>query len=244
MTTDTPEPPDSGPASLTQAEPAPPAAEGRSGADTVPESAPDSGPDHAPESVPDAQTQDAQSKSARSGGTGSAPARWRWIALGLFAVGVALVALFSFRMAHAWRDFHDVRGRPISEDLNRVRPWMTLPDVAREFNVPLDRLYADLGVPPRTPDRRTLRDLNNQFAQRKKGFFEEEVRTLIGEYRRTQQPPPPIPAGPLPAGPPPAGPALTGPGPRPQNGPAENGPVENGPAENGAPESPLEKSAP
>lgn len=126
--------------------------------------------------------------------------RGRWLALALLVVGVGIVVLFGVRTVRAWRHFHDVRGRPMAEDLSRLRPWMTLPDVARDFVVPLESLYAELDVEPRTPDRRTLRDLNRQFAQGQRGYFEDKVRDVIEEYRRTQAPaaPPALPPPDLP----------------------------------------------
>lgn len=70
---------------------------------------------------------------------------WLILALTLALAATGLMALHTVR--------HVMRMRHASE---RVRPWMSIPYIARSRHVPAEVLYKSLGLPPNRRDRRPL----------------------------------------------------------------------------------------
>ncbi len=108
------------------------------------------------------------------------------IALGF---GLFFVIFFGLRAYHSLRRLLEGT-QPI------VRPWMTIPRVARQFHIPKEALYQALEVQPQQPDPRPLDRL-----ARKKGLmphiFVEQVQRFVDTYPRPprgpQPPPSPLP---------------------------------------------------
>ncbi len=111
--------------------------------------------------------------------------RW-WLILILLGVGLCL-AFFFGRQAYA-----SMR-RLIEGTQPVVRPWMTIPRVARQFKIPEDELYRALDVQPQRPDPRPLDKL-----AREKGLmphiFVAQVQRFVDDYHKPPPAPPPSPS--------------------------------------------------
>jgi len=70
---------------------------------------------------------------------------WLVLALTLALAATGLMALHTVR--------HVMRMRRSSES---IRPWMSIPYIARSRHVPAEGLYKSLGLPPNRHDRRPL----------------------------------------------------------------------------------------
>ncbi len=78
------------------------------------------------------------------------PSGWDWRPW-LFAAGLALS--LAVAVVFAWRGLQNVPRRQVDEP---VRPWMTVPYVARSYRVPSAVLFAALGLPAKPADRRPI----------------------------------------------------------------------------------------
>ena len=105
------------------------------------------------------------------------------ILLSLLLIGVICTVAFGLQGYQALR-------RLIENPQPIVRPWMTIPRVARQFHIPEDNLYRALDVTPQRPDRRPL----NQLARQQGRAISDvvgEVQRLVDSYR-------PVPPAPTP----------------------------------------------
>ncbi|MCX6045862.1 MAG: hypothetical protein NT075_12175 [Chloroflexi bacterium] len=105
-----------------------------------------------------------------------------FITLGFGLFFVIFFGLRAYRVIVRWRE----GTQPI------VRPWMTIPRVARQFHIPPEELYQALDVQPERPDRRPLDRL-----AREKGLMPhilvEQVQKFVDTYPRPPGGPPPPP---------------------------------------------------
>ncbi len=111
---------------------------------------------------------------------------WReWlVALG-FVLSIALVGVFvirSFRIASGLR--HD----------EPIRPWMSVPYVARSYRVPPTTLYGALGLPARPHDRRPLAEIAHLQGRPVQDLI-GELQSAIQQFRASATPRPPNPRG-------------------------------------------------
>jgi hypothetical protein len=111
--------------------------------------------------------------------------RWRWLIALAFLLAAAAAGLFAVRTArHAlyWSRHRD----------EAIRPWMSVPYVARSYRVPPPVLYRAIDLTPVPHDRRPLRDI----ALEKNRTVEElrvELERAVAEFRAHPEPPPPHP---------------------------------------------------
>jgi hypothetical protein len=108
-----------------------------------------------------------------------------WLLLLGFVLSIAVAGVFLARALHVARTMH--ADEPI-------RPWMTIPYVARSYRVPAATLYQALGTEPRTHDRRPL----SAIARAQHRPVEEviaELQAAIKRERAAAPTAPPQPGG-------------------------------------------------
>jgi hypothetical protein len=110
--------------------------------------------------------------------------RTHWGLLLLFVLALLLTLLFALRLARHAR---------LARGPAEVRPWMSLPHIARSHRVPLALLNETAGLPPDAFDRRPLLDLAREQGR--------PVRTLIADLEAVitlfeRAPEPPLPNDP------------------------------------------------
>ena len=81
----------------------------------------------------------------------------RTLILGLVVAGLIIVGLFGLRTLRIWRELREHRPAPgfpevsenIETDVELIRDWMTIPFIAKMYQVPPPVLYKALGISAR-----------------------------------------------------------------------------------------------
>jgi hypothetical protein len=132
------------------------------------------------------------------------PSRQRVLVLGLILIGVLFVGFFGLRFFHAFREFRGHRphpfpppgAEPAETDVSLIRDWMTIGFVSHTYRTPPDLLYKALNIRPNDNEKKSLKQLNDEFFPDKPGYVLESVKAAI---LASQSPPTAIPpATPLP----------------------------------------------
>ena len=109
-----------------------------------------------------------------------------------------LTGLFMMRAGH-----HAAHLRARGDE--PIRPWMTVPYIARAYGVPPQVLFEAVGVSPDPRDRRPIGRIAAQQGRPVPAVI-QEVRAAIVRYYSQQAPVPPTP--PIPPTPPPPAPPM------------------------------------
>lgn len=127
------------------------------------------------------------------------PAKQRFLILGLVVVGLLAVSFFGLRALHAFRKFNSQppppfplahNGEQAETDVELIRAWMTIPFIARTYQVPPPLLFEALDISPRGNDEKSLEQLNEEYFPEAPGL----VLKLIKAAVRAHQSPPSDPA--------------------------------------------------
>lgn len=99
--------------------------------------------------------------------------RQRTLILLLIGLGLLSVGFFGLRTLYAFREFRGHRPPPpfaaeqsqdAETDVELIRDWMTIPFVARMYNVPPPVLYKALQIPRnQSNEEKSLQQLNEQY---------------------------------------------------------------------------------
>jgi hypothetical protein len=119
----------------------------------------------------------------------------------LIVIGVLAVIFFGMR---AMRSFMRMRGQgpfgkppPASQtDVSLIRDWMTVPYVARTYNVPPDALFKSLEIADWENRKKSLKELNDEYYPDQNGAVLAHIQAAIQAFQK-QEPPPPFPATPI-----------------------------------------------
>ncbi len=125
-------------------------------------------------------------------------------------IGVAVIVFFGMR---AVRSFVRIRGNgnfgkppPAKQtDLDLIRDWMTVPYIARMYDVPPEALFKSLDLDKNTFDKdadknygkMSLKELNDKLYPNEEGIILAHVKASIQAMQKQEQPPQ-FPATPLP----------------------------------------------
>jgi|SRR5688572_988320 len=99
-------------------------------------------------------------------------------------LGCLLILFFGLRSFRAFQKFdgHGPReGFPdkLETDVERIRDWMTIPFISRMYGVPEPILYEALGIPADGNDKKSLRDLNEEYFSETDELVIETVKTAL-----------------------------------------------------------------
>jgi hypothetical protein len=119
----------------------------------------------------------------------------RAIIIGLTILGCLLILFFGLRSLRAFQKFdgrvpHNNFPEKIETDVERVRDWMTIPFIARMYGVPEPILYKALEIPAQGNDKKSLRDLNEEYFPETEGVVIQLIKAVL---LANQSPPTPIP---------------------------------------------------
>jgi hypothetical protein len=120
--------------------------------------------------------------------------RQRNFVVGLIVIGLMIIAFFGLRTVSAFRQFHGHRPPPpfaaerIETDVELIRDWMTLPYISITYGLPPRLLYDTLGIPPNKSEKKSLKQLNDEYFPGAPGFVLETVKATILAYQATLTP--------------------------------------------------------
>lgn len=122
--------------------------------------------------------------------------RQRNFITGLIIVGLVIITFFGLRTARAFRQFHGHRPPPpfsdqIKTDVELIRDWMTPAYISITYQLPSDLLYETLKIPPNGNERKSLKQLNDEYYPESPGIVIELVKAAILAHQpvRTADPP-------------------------------------------------------
>jgi hypothetical protein len=114
------------------------------------------------------------------------PSQQRILTIGLVTLGVLIVGFFGLRTFHAFREFrgHRPPGPPFGDkhaetDVELIRDWMTIGSLSRMYDMPHRLLYDALGIPPNGNEKKSLKQLNDEYFPDQPGFVLETVKAAI-----------------------------------------------------------------
>jgi hypothetical protein len=86
---------------------------------------------------------------------------------GLFVVALFLGVIQAFKSGGVWSVSGKVSGsgdavQPSAEDVNTIKGWMTLEQISTVYEVPLQELLAQFGLPADTPASTPIKDLESE----------------------------------------------------------------------------------
>ncbi|NPV86111.1 MAG: hypothetical protein HPY45_08895 [Anaerolineae bacterium] len=127
-----------------------------------------------------------------------------WIII-LLAIGAGMVILFGLRSLHSYRRIHEAGVRPfalhpdrrsphVATDVEELRPWMTVPQVAKMYAVPEDYLFQVLNISPAENRHKSLQIINREIKPGVKGYVIEKLKQAILQFQREHSLPEHAPA--------------------------------------------------
>jgi hypothetical protein len=129
----------------------------------------------------------------------------RTLVTALIVLGVMFVGFFGLRTLRAFKEFRGHRPPPpfgpaefqqeAETDVELIRDWMTIPYIARMYQVPPKFLFEAIDLPHRDKnDEKSLKQLNDEYFPSEEGVVMEKVKAAIQAF----QPPatPTLPSAP------------------------------------------------
>lgn len=135
------------------------------------------------------------------------PKAQRALVIALIVLGVVTVGFFGLRTLRAFKEFRGHRPPPpfgpadaqqeAATDVELIRDWMTIPYIARMYQVPPPMLFDAIGIHRKGNEDKSLKQLNEEYFPSEDGLVMEKVKAAI----LANQPPatptlPPVPTAP------------------------------------------------
>lgn len=127
-------------------------------------------------------TEDSQAKKPISIG--------RWLIPLLIVTGLLLVAVFGLRVTRSFTKMRHAGFHPRAVNVDGIQDWMTVPGLARLFNVPEVYLYQQIGAPPQGSQHSSLRALNSRYFPGRPGMVVNRVKEAIRQFQTRSFPRP------------------------------------------------------
>ena len=109
---------------------------------------------------------------------------WQEILIVLAVVaGLVFTVFFSFRLYHSIFSLRHMHLPTGTSDVNLIQGWMTVPYIAKDYQVPETDLWQGLSIPDQANRRKNLNQLDREFAGGKPGVIIERVKSTILAYQ-------------------------------------------------------------
>jgi len=111
--------------------------------------------------------------------------RQRNFVVGLIVIGLMIVGFFGLRTVRAFRQFHGHRppppfsGEKAETNVDLIRDWMTLQYISITYRLPPELFYETLKIPPKGNERKSLKELNDEYYPQAPGIVLELVKATI-----------------------------------------------------------------
>jgi len=109
----------------------------------------------------------------------------RSLVISLIIIGLIIAGFFGLRTARAFREFRGHRPPPpfatehVETDVSLIRDWMTIPFISRMYQVPPDRLFEALEIPPHKNREKSLKQLNEAYFPQAEGVVLEKIKAAV-----------------------------------------------------------------
>lgn len=117
-----------------------------------------------------------------------APSRQRSLIVSLVIIGILIAGFFGLRAIFAFREFRRHDPPPLAEalteqiaetDVELIRDWMTIPYIARTYQVNPKVIYDALELSPKENGEKSLLQLNEEFFSNQPGIVIELVKDVV-----------------------------------------------------------------
>ena len=115
--------------------------------------------------------------------------RQRNFVVGLIVIGLMIIGFFGLRTVRAFRQFHGHRppppfsGEKAETDIDLIRDWMTLSYISITYHLSPELLYETLKIPPEGNERKSLKELNDQYYPEAPGLVLELVKSAVRAHQ-------------------------------------------------------------
>jgi hypothetical protein len=114
----------------------------------------------------------------------------RWLVPVLIAAGMLLAIIFGVRAVHALANMRHAGFHPQPVSVDGIQDWMTVPGLARLFNVPEETLYQQLGVPQQGSQHSSLKTLNSRYFPDQPGWVLNRAKQALRQFQAQNLPRP------------------------------------------------------
>jgi hypothetical protein len=112
----------------------------------------------------------------------------RKICILLIIIGLALIGFFGFRAVRSYIRLEHMGLQPGTSNVDAIRGWMTVPYIAKAYNVPEEHLFTALKIPANENQKRSLAQIQHAYDFGEKGAIIEAVKAAIQQYQQTPRP--------------------------------------------------------
>jgi hypothetical protein len=114
----------------------------------------------------------------------------RWLVPVVIAVGMLLAIFFGVRTAHAFANMRHAGFHPRVVSVDGIQDWMTVPGLARMFNVPPDYIFQHIGVSQQSSQHSSLKALNRRYFPDQPGLVVNRVKEAVRQFQASRFPQP------------------------------------------------------
>ena len=124
--------------------------------------------------------------------------RQRNFVVGLIVIGLMIIVFFGLRTVRAFRQFHGHRppppfsGEKVETDIDLIRDWMTLSYISITYHLSPELLYETLKIPPEGNERKSLKELNDEYYPEAPGLVLNLVKTAVRAHQPALNAVPPL----------------------------------------------------
>ena len=105
----------------------------------------------------------------------------------LIVAGVILIGFFGMRAMRSYMRLQQTGLSTDATDVEAIRGWMTLPYIARAYNVPEEILFESLDIPKAGNEKQSIMQLARKYNS-KPSDIRATLQVVILQYRRKATP--------------------------------------------------------
>jgi hypothetical protein len=109
--------------------------------------------------------------------------KWQIIIISLIVIGLLLIGFFGLRAVRSYIRIQQTGLEQGVTDVELIRGWMTIPYIAKAYQVPEDYLFEQLNLPAEGNRHKSIGELNRTYARGQPGVILEVVKAAIRRYQ-------------------------------------------------------------
>jgi hypothetical protein len=109
--------------------------------------------------------------------------KWQILIISLMVIGLLLIGFFGLRAVRSYIRIQQTGLEQGVTDVELIRGWMTIPYIAKAYQVPEDYLFEQLNLPAEGNRHKSIADLNRTYDQGQPGVILEAVKAAIRRYQ-------------------------------------------------------------